>query len=142
MLKKIVFCVTFVVRTSKSLLLNTIKRPYISTGFRSWKKAPECFKKHEDSNCHGAALAYEIVVPECKDVGELTSTTLVKERLELRQYFKVLMESIQYLARRGMALRGDNDDNINLTQLLRLREKDRPKYWRDLNPNEIKIHTS
>jgi len=112
MLRKIVCCVTFVVRISKSLLLNTIKRlPIFLLAFEIG-----CFKKHEDSNCHRAALAYEIVVPECKDVSELTSTTLVKERLELRQYFKVLMESIQYLARQGMALRGDNDDNDNLTQ--------------------------
>jgi len=73
------------------------------------------------------ALAYEIVVLEFKDVGELTSTTLVKERLELRQYFKVLIESIQYLARQGLVLRRDNDDNDNLTQLLRLRGKDGPE---------------
>jgi len=29
---------------------------YISTGFRNWKKAPECFS-HEDSNCHRASFS-------------------------------------------------------------------------------------
>ena len=38
---------------------------YISTGFASWKKAPECFKEHEQSKCHTAALTYKTVVTKC-----------------------------------------------------------------------------
>ena len=41
---------------------------YISTGFKNWKKAPKCFKHHEQTKCHKAALTYQILVPKCADV--------------------------------------------------------------------------
>jgi len=42
---------------------------YISTGFKNWKK--ECFKTHESSKCHKAALTNQVTVPKCGDVAEL-----------------------------------------------------------------------
>ena len=44
---------------------------YISTGFKNWKKAPHCYKLHEQSKCHTAALTYESIVPNCADPIEM-----------------------------------------------------------------------
>ena len=84
---------------------------------KTGKKAPKCFKEHEQSKCHCAALTYEVVTPKCGDVAEMNNHEVLKRRYNERQYFKVVMECIQYLARQGMALRGD-EGNDNLTQLL------------------------
>ena len=43
-----------------------------------------------------------------------------------RQYLKTIMESLQYLGRQGIPLRGKEEGNDNFTQLLLLRGKDHP----------------
>ena len=97
---------------------------YISTGFKSWKKAPKCFKEHEESKCHKAALTYQVVVPQCGDAEMLNNDKMVKQRYNERQYLKVLMECLQFLGRQGIGFRGNEDGNDNLTQLMLLRGKD------------------
>ena len=47
---------------------------YISTGFNNWKKAPKCFKTHENSKCHKAALTNQVTVPKCGDVATPEAT--------------------------------------------------------------------
>ena len=52
---------------------------YISTGFRNSKKAPRCFKEHEQSKCHTAA-SYETIIPKCGDPKEMISDEIVNKR--------------------------------------------------------------
>ena len=49
---------------------------------------------------------------------------LAKQRKMERQYLKIIMESLQYLARQGIPLREKEEGNDNFTQLLLLRGKD------------------
>ena len=58
---------------------------YISTGFRKWKKAPRCFKEHEQSKCHTAALSYETIIPKCGDPKEMINDKIVNKRERERQ---------------------------------------------------------
>ena len=51
---------------------------------------------------------------------------LIKQRKMERQYLKIIMESLQYLGRQGIPLRGKEEGNNNFTQLLLLRGKDHP----------------
>ena len=88
---------------------------YVSTGFRNWKKAPKCFKEHEQSKCHTAALVYEVVFPKCADVAEMHDNELIKQRKMERQYIKIIMESLQYLGQQGIPLRGKEEGNDNFT---------------------------
>ena len=99
---------------------------HVSTGFRNWKKAHKCFKKHEESKCHTAALVYEVVVPKCADVAEMHDNELIKQRKMERQCLKIIIESLQYLGRQGIPLRGKEEANDDFTQLLLLRGKDNP----------------
>ena len=53
---------------------------------------------------------------------ENESTT---SQMELnRRYLVKIVETLQFLARQGLALRGDNSDDSNFMQTLKLRVKD------------------
>ena len=64
---------------------------YISTGFRNWKKAPRCFKEHEQSKCHTAALSYKTIIPKCGDPKEIISDEIVNKREKERQYLTMFI---------------------------------------------------
>ena len=68
----------------------------------------------------------EVVVPKCADVAEMHENELTKQRKRERQYLKIIMESLQYLTRQGIPLRGKEEGNDNFTELLLLQEKDHP----------------
>ena len=97
---------------------------YITNGFRSWKKAPKCFREHELSKAHVTANTYQFVNPKCADVSEMLNDNLSKAKSEQRSYFIKVMECIQYLGRQGIPFLGSNDRNNNFFQLLLLRGKD------------------
>ena len=120
------FCYFCTKHQAKILAEHNKEPAYFSTGFQNWKKVPKCFKEHEQSKCHTAALAYEFVVPKCTDVAEMHDNELLKQRKMERQYLKIIMESLQYLGWQGIPLRGKEEGNNNFTQLLLLRRKDHP----------------
>ena len=124
--KDCVFCYICMKHHKKMSAEHNKDLAYISNGFKSWKKAPKCFSDHEKTKCHAAALTYEVTVPKCQDVSEMTSTIVQQQREKERHYLKMIMESLQYLERQGIPLRGKEDGNDNFTQLLLLRGKDHP----------------
>ena len=79
-----------------------------------------------------------MLVPKCADVIELSIEGIIKQRYNERQYLKVLMECLQFLARQGIALRGNEDGNDNFTQLLLLRGKDYPEIIQRLQSKDSK----
>ena len=100
---------------------------YIKKGFSKWKKAPKCFQDHQLSKCHETALTFEITIPKCGDVLEMSDSAVVKKRQEESKYFLKIMECVQYLALQGLAFRGDVAVEENFTQLMLLRCKDYPE---------------
>ena len=68
----------------------------------------------------------ETIVPKCADPVEMSNNETTKKREKERQYLTILMESLQFLARQGIALRDNDDGNDNFTQLLYLRSHDHP----------------
>lgn len=97
---------------------------FISTGFSNWKKAINKFESHMKSTCHKTALTFESM--QCKDVGAMLNEELEGSRKIERKYFIKVMETVQTLARQGIAFQGD-DGNDNFQQLLLLRGKDDPE---------------
>ena len=92
---------------------------YISTGFSSWKKAPQCFLTHQESGCHRIAKTHQFTIPKCHDVGEMIDSKITEQRSIERKYLLQVIRCLRYLGRQGIALQGHND-NDNLTQLLKL----------------------
>jgi hypothetical protein len=111
---------------------HNLDEAYITKGFSNWKKAPKVFTDHQQCKVHIAALTYESVVPHCGDVLEMTLNELQKKRHSERKYLLKVMDCIRYLARQGIAFRG-NDGNDNLTQLFKLLCKDDTAFLKRLD---------
>ena len=101
---------------------------FFTTGCKNWKNAINIFRDHEKSHCHLAALTNEVTIPLCGNILEMTSHAVEKNMVENRRCFLKILETLQFLGRQGLALRGDeNDDDSNFIQLLKLRSKDIPE---------------
>ena len=111
----------------KKFLASTKREPaFIAKGFTYWKEGPKAFKRHQGSDCHREAVDALIVLPLCtKDVGELQSQEHEAEKARNREMLLLVLQSVQFLARQGLPLRGDgNESDGNFSQLLRLRGVD------------------
>ena len=98
---------------------------FLEKGFKKWKKALEKFEKHQSRQCQQAASTYEIFILRCPDVAELFDNK-EKEARELScRCFMAILDSIQYLARQGIPLRGHgSDEDSNFFQLLMVKSKE------------------
>ena len=116
---------------------------FLSTGFRNWKKALDSFKEHQKSKCHIAALTFEITIPQCGNIQEMTIEKVKSNMQENRKCLIKIIETIQFLGRQGFALRGDeSDENSNFIQLLKLRSKDflKLKEWLEKKTEKYTSH--
>lgn len=104
---------------------NAKESVFIYGGFSNWKDSTRCFNKHETSVTHKAAIDVVVTIPKtCGGVGSMLSATHVLEKRANQQY---LVKLIQFLARQGIAFRGDGDEkDSNFLQLLLFRSTDDP----------------
>ena len=100
---------------------------FISKGYTNWKDACEAFQKHFNSDCHKEAVESIELPLKTGDLGEMLCTEHKKEKEANRAMLRKIIESIHYLARQGLALRGHKDEaDSNFSQLLLLRGIDCP----------------
>ena len=100
---------------------------FISEGFSNWKKALTRLKEHQLSDCHKLAIDYQMNFPTtCGNVLEMSNDAEKKTMESNRICFIKVIECLHYLARQGLVMQGDTDDESNFIQLLKLRGKDRP----------------
>ena len=98
---------------------------YITKEFNNWKKALEAFVDHQQSTGHRVAVTYESLVPQCGDVLEMTINDLNNKCFAKRKCLIKIMECIRFLARQGLAFKG-NDGNDILIQVFKLLNKKDP----------------
>ena len=97
-------------------------------GFCNWKDATRIIRKHKESKAHIEAVEAVITLPSTvSNVGELLSNTHKEEKLHARDMLRIILSSIRYLARQGLAFRKVDSSDSNLIQLLELRAEDVPK---------------
>ena len=123
-------CVSAVASGKLSLWAGNVKdSAFLSTGFSNWKDGTVSFSHHTESTTHKTAVELVIMLPNTTgDVGELLSAALAAEKQSNRKCLVTIAESIRFLARQALALRGDGDEHDgNLMQLLRLRAQDQPQ---------------
>lgn len=100
---------------------------FISQGFSNWKKALVRFKEHQVSECHKLAMEYQISIPNtCRNVIQMSNNAAKKTMATNRFCLLKIIECLQHLARQAMPMQGDTDEESNVIQLLKLREKDQP----------------
>ena len=116
-----VFCFQCAKAYQKKLLLGKkLEQTFISEGFDDWKRAIEKFQKHEKTDCHIEAV-YKMYNDKTNDIGEVLSNQHQKDKEENRRCLLQIVLCLRYLARQGIALRGNNNDiDGNFHQLLKL----------------------
>ena len=85
------------------------------------------FKKHEKSDCHKSSVECIITLPTTtKDVGEMLSQQHAVQKVN-RETLLQIISAVRFLARQGLALRGDGDEmDGNLSQLLLMKADSNP----------------
>ena len=100
---------------------------FTKTRFTNWRKATDKFSEHQKSKCHELALTFEITIPKCGDVLEMSSDAALKRRVEERKYFLKIIDCVQFFARQGFPFRGHDTNEENFRQVMFLRCKDSPE---------------
>ena len=106
----------------------------------------EVLKEHEN----GATHTFFILELEYKSANESfetqLSTKLLSERVKSFGVLTMIISSVRYLARQGLALRGHESDCKNLEELLNLHKNDCPDLkfgetldTRSLLPGQFKV---
>ena len=101
---------------------------FITRGYQNWKDAMIAFHNHESSACHKQADDVMIAIPATRsDVGECLSSAVALEKQVNWECFMKLISSIRFLARQGLALKGNGagEPDSNFIQLLHVRAEDK-----------------
>ena len=123
---------------------------FTKLGFSNWKKAIEKFNKHELSTAHHQAVELVENIPKTtKNVGQMLSGIHAKEQAENRVMLRMILTSIRFLARQGLALRGrfkvaddqaeGSEVDSNFIQLLKVRAEDNPSILKWMEKSQDKF---
>lgn len=104
----------------------------MSNGFNNWKKALEKFSKHEASNCHSEAVL-KIQCSLNSNIGDAIVSACRQQQLPRQRMLLKQLESLRHLAQRGLAIRGHEEQEGNLLQLLKLQGRNDPEMVSWLN---------
>ena len=96
---------------------------FLKQGFNNWKKALHSFSQHVESAMHKEAVLKLNLRKQPSVVLQLKTQLKTDQSIHREMLLKQL-SSIRYLLRQGLALRGHDDLEGNLQQLLLLRSED------------------
>ena len=89
------------------------------TGFPAWKHALTRFAKHETTHTHQEAVTKLQSVATVNIAGVLNSR-LKEKQLQRQQMLLKHLSALRYLVRQGLAIRGHEENEGNLIQLLHM----------------------
>ena len=100
----------------------------MGTGFSNWKDGVKKIRKHQESAHHVEAHYVLYVLPnQTEEIDMLLDIGHPSKQQANRQILLTILQNVKFLARQGLPLRGDgNEDNSNFMQLLMLRAEDNP----------------
>ena len=112
---------------------------FTDTGFTNWKKALERFEQHSRSDAHREVLM-KINFLNQPFVSVQLDTQHKKEQAVRRAMFLLVLSSLKYLVRQGLALRNHNEIEGNLMQLLLLCTSAHPELKGYINDGKYLSH--
>ena len=112
---------------------------FLSKGFDNWKKALESFAQHEKSSVHREAVLKKNLMSMPGIDTQLNSQTM-KQQCANREMLLKQLSALTYLLRQGIAIRGHEEKEGNLMQLLYLRSEDCPNLKRYIETNKYLSH--
>ena len=98
---------------------------FVNAGFDNWKKAHERFKQHAHSSSHRECLM-KIEQMKKPGIDAQLSKQLKESQHFHRKMLMIQLSSLRYLLRQGLAIRGHDEIEGNLFQLLLLRREECP----------------
>ena len=115
------YCFYCIKACQQNLISNKNKDDcFISRGFDSWNKAVERLRKHEGCDSHKEAIERISKIPSSvKNIEEMFSSDMVKQKAENRRCLKIIVNALIYLARQNIALRNTDANDSNFVQLLK-----------------------
>ena len=126
------FCFPCMTAESRNLMVfsKNTEASFVSAGFCNWRKASQCFRKHETSQAHSEALLKLSTSHTDSIASQLDNARKKEDRLHREALIKQL-SSLRYLTSQGLPIRGHDDTEGNLFQLMQLRSEDDPnlKAW-------------
>ena len=124
----VVFCYycQSAIKQKKVFSTGCAESAFTTRGYCDWKNAKAAFNKHEVSKIHLECTQVIKVIPQShKNCGDLLSEAYCKEKIVNRCMFAKILTNMHFLARQGLPIRGDGDENeSNFIQLLKLRGRD------------------
>ena len=131
--RDLAFCHTCIVavKTGSIKSLGTEDLAFVSRGYCNWKYATGnkgAFNTHERYGTHKMAVECLVTLPTSyRNVGEMLSSQYALDKQSNWDYLLKVVQNVQFLARQGIAMRGDLDESdSNFMQLLMLRGIDDP----------------
>nr|CAH7721623.1 unnamed protein product [Callosobruchus chinensis] len=111
--------------------LQEMKKAFTQSGFSSWNKAIERFKKHEKSDVHRFCLLHKTNLERGVNVHSMLSKSKLEDMKTARIALLKMISTLRFLMTGGLAIRGHEDEHSNYIRLLNLRSEDIPelKAW-------------
>ena len=122
------FCVFCCYCVRKGLSLVKKEDAFVTSGFDNWKKPHERFTQHVQSDLHKECIL-KVELLKQDSVAVLLNEQAKAEQKQHRDQLLKQLSSLQFLLRQGLAVRGHDNLEGNLLQLLKLTSEDYP----DLN---------
>ena len=116
------YCAETFKREKSNPVSKHVEEAFVSAGFRNWKKASEKFKDHAASRGHNLAIVSHR--QQANPVSSQLSAALATSQEKARSCLIKIVTSLKYLGRQGLALRGNEADEGNFFELLKLRSAD------------------
>ena len=97
---------------------------FITKGFNNWKDANKKFHTHETSKTHREACVKALAFSRSKSVDTMISQQRDNEISKRRLCLQKEVETLIFLMKQNLAIRGKDEADGNLRQLLKLRSND------------------
>ena len=120
--KECAFCHPCRMATNLKLfnLSKKAENAFSSEGFRTWKNAIHCFRKHEHSLAHKEGVMKWVHYTKSSSVSVQIAQNLKTDQAKAQKCLLNMLSSLRFLARQGLAIRGHEENEGNFLQLLRL----------------------
>ena len=96
-------------------------------GFRNWKDAVRCFRKHEASHSHKDASLKWLHYTKSQSVASQISSQVCSDQAMAKNCLLKIITTLCFLAHQGLAICGHNESQGNFIQLLQLCSEDCPE---------------
>lgn len=132
------FCFYCRSANAKGLLTSQLKyeSAFIKKGFDNWKKAKQKFNQHQKSVAHRESLSKHKLLSQPVQLSNQIKKDQEKHRVGLMKQ----LSSLKFLTHQGLAIRGHEERQGNLPQLLQCRAEDVPALSAWLSSGKYQSH--